>query len=133
MVTTVLAVAVWLGRCSPQLFMGTPRNFHLEQWSVGGQCKYLCSHFFILARLTLEPNKEGFNVVAFSFTFYTSLNTSARKYCKLYEVDFTPIFHCDFLLAVEDLRFSRRLTMKNGVLWDVMPCGPCNNRRFGGT
>jgi hypothetical protein len=23
--------------------------------------------------------------------------------------------------------------MKNGVFWDVTPCGPCNNRRFGGT
>jgi hypothetical protein len=22
---------------------------------------------------------------------------------------------------------------KNGVLWDVMPCGSCKNRRFGGT
>jgi hypothetical protein len=25
------------------------------------------------------------------------------------------------------------MTMKNGVLWDVTPCGSCNNRRFGGT
>jgi hypothetical protein len=23
--------------------------------------------------------------------------------------------------------------MKNSVLWDVMPCGSCKNRRFGGT
>jgi hypothetical protein len=23
--------------------------------------------------------------------------------------------------------------MKNAVLWDVTPCGPCKNRRFGGT
>jgi hypothetical protein len=23
--------------------------------------------------------------------------------------------------------------MKNGVFWDVTPCGSCNNRRFGGT
>jgi hypothetical protein len=25
------------------------------------------------------------------------------------------------------------MTMKNGVFWDVMPCGSCKNRRFGGT
>jgi hypothetical protein len=25
------------------------------------------------------------------------------------------------------------VTMKNGVFWDVMPCGVCKNRRFGGT
>jgi hypothetical protein len=24
-------------------------------------------------------------------------------------------------------------TMKNGVFWDVTPCGSCENRRFGGT
>jgi hypothetical protein len=24
------------------------------------------------------------------------------------------------------------VTMKNGVFWDVTPCGSCNNRRFGG-
>jgi hypothetical protein len=25
------------------------------------------------------------------------------------------------------------VTMKNGVFWDVIPCGSCKNRRFGGT
>jgi hypothetical protein len=25
------------------------------------------------------------------------------------------------------------VTMKNGVFWDVAPCGSCKNRRFGGT
>jgi hypothetical protein len=25
------------------------------------------------------------------------------------------------------------VTMKNGVFWDVMACGSCKNRRFGGT
>jgi hypothetical protein len=25
------------------------------------------------------------------------------------------------------------VTMKNGGFWDVMPCGSCKNRRFGGT
>jgi hypothetical protein len=24
-------------------------------------------------------------------------------------------------------------TVKNGVFWDVTPCGSCKNRRFGGT
>jgi hypothetical protein len=23
--------------------------------------------------------------------------------------------------------------LKNGVFWDVTPCGSCKNRRFGGT
>jgi hypothetical protein len=25
------------------------------------------------------------------------------------------------------------VTMKNGVFWDVTPCGSCKIRRFGGT
>jgi hypothetical protein len=25
------------------------------------------------------------------------------------------------------------MTMKNGIFWDVTPCGSCKNRRFGGT
>jgi hypothetical protein len=28
---------------------------------------------------------------------------------------------------------SMAVTMKNGVFWDVTPCGCCKNRRFGGT
>jgi hypothetical protein len=31
------------------------------------------------------------------------------------------------------LREKYRLRVKNGVFWDVMPCGSCKNRRFGGT
>jgi hypothetical protein len=27
----------------------------------------------------------------------------------------------------------RRKIFKNGVFWDVTPCGSCKNRRFGGT
>jgi hypothetical protein len=34
-------------------------------------------------------------------------------------------------IYTHDLRFSR-LIMKNGVFWDVTPCSPCKNRRFGG-
>jgi hypothetical protein len=26
-----------------------------------------------------------------------------------------------------------KLTVKNGVFWDVTPCGSCKNRRYGGT
>jgi hypothetical protein len=25
------------------------------------------------------------------------------------------------------------VTVKNGVFWDVTPCGSCKNRHFGGT
>jgi hypothetical protein len=28
---------------------------------------------------------------------------------------------------------KRKVKLKNGVFWDVTPCGSCKNRRFGGT
>jgi hypothetical protein len=43
------------------------------------------------------------------------------------------------ITVVIDIRIDVRfevftvVTMKNGVFWDVTPCGSCKNRRFGGT
>jgi hypothetical protein len=36
---------------------------------------------------------------------------------------------------IGDVRFEvfTAVTLKNGVFWDVMLCGSCKNRRFGGT
>jgi hypothetical protein len=42
---------------------------------------------------------------------------------------------CTLSQAYRNVRFqvSMAATMKNGVFWDVMPCGSCKNRRFRGT
>jgi hypothetical protein len=39
------------------------------------------------------------------------------------------------LIASNNVRLEvfTAVTMKNGVFWDVTPCGSCKNRRFGGT
>jgi hypothetical protein len=37
------------------------------------------------------------------------------------------------LMSVVRLEVFTAVTMKNGVFWDVTPCGSCKNRRFGGT
>jgi hypothetical protein len=29
--------------------------------------------------------------------------------------------------------YDMYVILKNGVFWDVTPCGSCKNRRFGGT
>jgi hypothetical protein len=34
------------------------------------------------------------------------------------------------IVLLADVRFQN---VKNGVFWDVTPCGSCKNRRFGGT
>jgi hypothetical protein len=39
---------------------------------------------------------------------------------------------CPLLMYVRFEVFAA-LTMKNGVFWDVTPCGSCKNRRYGGT
>jgi hypothetical protein len=33
----------------------------------------------------------------------------------------------------ESFEVFMAVTMKNGVFWDVTPCGTCKNRRFSGT
>jgi hypothetical protein len=40
------------------------------------------------------------------------------------------VFSYDLLVSIEDFT---AVTMKNGVFWDVTPCGYCKNRSFGGT
>jgi hypothetical protein len=40
--------------------------------------------------------------------------------------------HAKLLIHVRFEGFTA-VTMKNGVFWDVTPCGSCKNRRFGGT
>jgi hypothetical protein len=44
-------------------------------------------------------------------------------------------FLCLILYIAEFIRFEAftAATMKNGVFWDVTPCGSCKNRRFGRT
>jgi hypothetical protein len=39
---------------------------------------------------------------------------------------------CGLFVASEDFRVTFHC-VKNGVFWDVTPCGSCKNRRVGGT
>jgi hypothetical protein len=38
-------------------------------------------------------------------------------------------------ICLHKVRFEvfTAVTVKDGVFWDVMPCGSCKTRRFGGT
>jgi hypothetical protein len=54
----------------------------------------------------------------------------------LYEAINTYFFIKNFLLNVMNSSIWRKHTIlfvKNGVFWDVSPCGSCKNRCFGGT
>jgi hypothetical protein len=51
-----------------------------------------------------------------------------------YIVDHTNLtsnFEHSTFLVTSCLVTDSHLTMKNGVFWDVTPCGSCKNRRFG--
>jgi hypothetical protein len=37
------------------------------------------------------------------------------------------------LFQISSPKMLNHLLHKNGVFWDVTPCGSCKNRRFGGT
>jgi hypothetical protein len=39
----------------------------------------------------------------------------------------------DQLILIVRFEVFTAVAMKNGVFWDVTPCGFCMNRRFGGT
>jgi hypothetical protein len=44
------------------------------------------------------------------------------------------VSQCKVTPPVTQLRYRHSIRLcNNGVSWDVMPCGPCKNRRFGGT
>jgi hypothetical protein len=47
----------------------------------------------------------------------------------------SPYVSMSSLPIEEYVRFEgfKAVTMKNGVFWDVTPCGSCKNRRFEGT
>jgi hypothetical protein len=51
-------------------------------------------------------------------------------------VPVSEIMHlCIAVINVISVRFEvfTAVTMKNGVFWDITPCGSCRNRRFEGT
>jgi hypothetical protein len=47
----------------------------------------------------------------------------------------TSMLHIDISNYLNIARFVvfMAVTIKDGVFWDVTPCGSCKNRRFGGT
>jgi recombination DNA repair RAD52 pathway protein len=73
---------------------------------------------------------EGLEIVTFTVKVQRSVlilwakNVSRIHWKFLHEVDKLYCVRFEVFTAV---------TMKNGVFWDVTPCGSCKNRRFGGT
>jgi hypothetical protein len=68
---------------------------------------------------------------------YSNVNTKNNLYVQFYhQISLLIMIRSILSGAIEtNVRFevSTAVTMKNGVFWDVMPCGSCKNRRFEGT
>jgi hypothetical protein len=61
----------------------------------------------------------------FRFWFFADYNfLNVIKCCILWCKKYIYCVRFEVFMAV---------TMKNGVFWDVTPCGSCKDRRFGGT
>jgi hypothetical protein len=70
------------------------------------------------------------NAVFWHIDRVTLVITDVSKDRIAYIVKVTRIGELGTTLAVTSNRSTlRRNTMKNGVLWDVTPCGSCKNRR----
>jgi hypothetical protein len=59
---------------------------------------------------------------------YIELTDSSEKY-----ILWKRLLSCKQRILIVRFEIFTAVTMKNGVLRDVTPCGSCKNRRFGGT
>jgi hypothetical protein len=50
----------------------------------------------------------------------------------LVRTDVSEDLRASFIRMTRFGELGTTLTLKNGILWDVTPCGSCKNRRFGG-
>jgi hypothetical protein len=74
-------------------------------------------------------------------SLWNSLSSEVMRTCGpevhfISEKDTASIFKVQTVEPASNMRltdFWLLLCFKNGVFWDVTPCGSCKNRRFGGT
>jgi hypothetical protein len=72
-----------------------------------------------------RENLESY-IALTGWTLYQRPNVSPVKYELGLYIPEDDILHIRFEVFTA-------LTMKNGIVWDVTPCGSCKNRRFGET
>jgi hypothetical protein len=73
----------------------------------------------------MSPEETGHGASAPEMSLRTSLSTSVPEVSAP-----KPLVE---QVSVVRLEVFTAVTMKNGVFWDVTPCGSCKNRRFGRT
>jgi hypothetical protein len=69
----------------------------------------------------------------YSILFLKILSVKQYTYIELYQVIEVPLHFVSDLVYWLVCHSVCKRKLKNGVFWDVTPCGSCKNRRFGGT
>jgi hypothetical protein len=69
----------------------------------------------------------------FASTNFQSKSSKSNWWCKRARRHSVLFKHYDNHNLRDGVMFWRNWSLKNGVFWDVTPCGSCKNRRFGGT
>jgi hypothetical protein len=83
-------------------------------------------------RIPKERPVRIFVIVFTWFYWYNSLRSNEMKRNTFRRQMLSCAWTCDYRRYIRFEVFMA-VTMKNGVFWDVTPCGSCKNRRFGGT
>jgi hypothetical protein len=117
----------WGSRGLPPLFLSSglledefqgsqPCNFYLNKW------RYLLLGGWVILRAGAPTEDRVPDVLS---TAHAYTNSSLRV---------SGPFMCLALILTELCSACNvHMLMKNGVFWDVTPCGSCKNRRFRGT
>jgi hypothetical protein len=122
----------------PRVEVGTAPWRRAGEWSCRSSRSYpwlrmeLSHHSFILRRLCCERKTPHTNST--TFLILHSVIYSLRLETPSY-VDYQWWNGCIGKAGSSFVKFEvfTAVTMKNGVFWDVTPCGSCKNRHFGGT
>jgi hypothetical protein len=89
------------------------------------QVVFYCSILLLYARLVLVYLIRADHVVLSSYVYQQCQHTRTIQVCQTAQ-------NTSVQISVRFEVFTT-VTMKNGVFWDVTPCGSCKYRRFGGT
>jgi hypothetical protein len=80
-----------------------------------------------IRNLCLERSDSG------TFARYASVSSAICHPVKHSAFINLPIIDAVWFGSISIINKIKHVTMKNGVFWDITPCGSWNNRRFGGT
>jgi hypothetical protein len=116
----------------PQLNVHFPHS-HDSEFSVQMEKALSSKYHLMIYHGAWHKIPEGSNRRTTRFMLLSCLSyTSTLKKLAIHSPEKSVYYHRTTQCYVRFEVFTA-VTMKNGVFWDVTPCGSCKKRRFGGT